>query len=77
MPEIELPDGFRVIELANWVERIPAKRMRTLVRSTLASWGIPTEAQAGESVSDVPGGPSNKRQTRLSRGVEVAGEGKG
>jgi predicted transcriptional regulator of viral defense system len=49
MPEIELPDGFRVSEVANWVDHIPAQRMRTLARGTLASWGIPTEARSAPS----------------------------
>src|SRR6266852_2066093 len=44
MPEIEVPASLKRDELASWIERISAKRMRSLVRSTLGTWGVPNDA---------------------------------
>jgi predicted transcriptional regulator of viral defense system len=38
LPELEIPKGFRTVELRRWVARIPSPRGRTLVTRKLERW---------------------------------------
>jgi predicted transcriptional regulator of viral defense system len=38
LPELEIPAGFRTVELRRWVERIPSTRGRTRVTRKLEEW---------------------------------------
>jgi predicted transcriptional regulator of viral defense system len=50
VPEIEVPARFNAKDLANWIDHIPSSRMRSLVTTSLASWGVPTKMATDSTV---------------------------